>query len=99
MRFAMENGQICFLLRKFLAMSSAIQKIASNCGCDAVVHLSPEETPPLNAFFLNPSKRGANKNPKNLKKHYVSNGHNPKDSNFLKKTTYTTHKQEQKKTR
>ena len=35
----MKNGQICFSLRKFLAISSAIQKIASDCGCDAVVHL------------------------------------------------------------
>ena len=42
MRFAMKNGQICFSLRKFLAISSAIQKIASDCGCDAVVHLGPE---------------------------------------------------------
>ena len=40
MRFAMKNGQICFSLRKFLAISSAIRKIASDCGCDAVVHLA-----------------------------------------------------------
>ena len=39
MRFAMKNGQICSSLRKFLAILSAIQKIASDCGCDAVVHL------------------------------------------------------------
>ena len=39
MHFAMKNGQICFSLRKFLAISPAIQKIASDCGCDAVVHL------------------------------------------------------------
>ena len=39
MRFAMKNGQICFSLRKFLAISSAIQKVASDCSCDAVVHL------------------------------------------------------------
>ena len=39
MHFAMKIGQICFSLRKFLAISSAIQKIASDCGCDAVVHL------------------------------------------------------------
>ena len=35
MHFAMKNGQICFSLRKFLAISPAIQKIASDCGCDA----------------------------------------------------------------
>ena len=39
MHFAMKNGRICFSLRKFLAISPAIQKIASDCGCDAVVHL------------------------------------------------------------
>ena len=39
MHFAMKSGQICFSLPKFLAISSAIQKIASDCGCDAVVHL------------------------------------------------------------
>ena len=39
MHFAMKNGQICVSLRKFLAISPAIQKIASDCGCDAVVHL------------------------------------------------------------
>ena len=39
MRFAMKNGQICFSLRKYLAISPAIQKIASDCGCNAVVHL------------------------------------------------------------
>ena len=39
MHFAMKNGQTCFSLRKFLAISPAIQKIASDCGCDAVVHL------------------------------------------------------------
>ena len=39
MHFAMKNGQIRFSLRKFLAISLAIQKIASDCGCDAVVHL------------------------------------------------------------
>ena len=32
------NGQICFSLRKLLAISSAIQKIAGDCGCDALVH-------------------------------------------------------------
>ena len=41
MHFAMKNGQICFSLQKFLAISPAIQKIASDCGCDAVVHLAP----------------------------------------------------------
>ena len=45
MHFAMENGQICFSLRKFLAISLAIQKIASDCGCDAVVHLDLGEVP------------------------------------------------------
>ena len=40
MRFAMKNGETCFSLRKFLAISPAIQKIASDCGCDAVVHLA-----------------------------------------------------------
>ena len=40
MHSAMKNGQICFSLRNFLAISSAIQKIASDCGCDAVVHLA-----------------------------------------------------------
>ena len=39
MRFAMKNDQICLSLQKFLAISSAIQKITSDCGCDAVVHL------------------------------------------------------------
>ena len=39
MHFAMKNGKFCFSLRKFLAISPAIQKIASDCGCDAVVHL------------------------------------------------------------
>ena len=39
MHFAMKKGQICFPLRKILAISSAIQKIASDCGCDAAVHL------------------------------------------------------------
>ena len=39
MHFAMKNGKIRFLMRKFLAISPAIQKIASDCGCDAVVHL------------------------------------------------------------
>ena len=43
MRFAMKNGQICFSLRKFLAISSAIHKIASDCGCDAVVHFDCDE--------------------------------------------------------
>ena len=38
MHFAMKNGKISFSLRKFLAISPAIQKIASDCGCDAVVH-------------------------------------------------------------
>ena len=42
MHFAMKNGQICFSLRKFLAISSAIRKITSDCGCDAVVHLAFE---------------------------------------------------------
>ena len=35
-RFAMKNGQMCSSLRKFLAISSAIQKIASDCSCGAV---------------------------------------------------------------
>ena len=39
MHFAMKTGQSCFLLWKFLAISLAIQKIATDCGCDAVVHL------------------------------------------------------------
>ena len=39
MHFAMKNGQISFSLREFLAISAAIWKIASDCGCDAVVHL------------------------------------------------------------
>ena len=43
MHFAMKNGQLCFSLRKFLAISPAIQKIASDCGCDAVVHLGATE--------------------------------------------------------
>ena len=43
MHVAMKNGQICFSLRKLLAISPAIQKIASDCGCDAVVHLGTEE--------------------------------------------------------
>ena len=42
MYFAMKNGQICFSLWKFLAIALAIQKIASDCGCDAVVHLAPQ---------------------------------------------------------
>ena len=42
MHVVMKNGQICFSLRKFLAISSAIQKIASDCGRDAVVHLGVE---------------------------------------------------------
>ena len=43
MRSAMKNGQTCFSLRKFLAISSAIlAKIASDCSCDAVVHLDWE---------------------------------------------------------
>ena len=42
MHFAMKNAQICFLLRKFLAISPAIQRIASDCGCDAVVHLAQD---------------------------------------------------------
>ena len=42
MHFAMKNGKICFSLRKFLAISPAIQKIASDCGCDAVVHSARE---------------------------------------------------------
>ena len=40
MRFAMKDGKIRFSLRNFLAISSAIQKLASDCGCDAVVHLA-----------------------------------------------------------
>ena len=45
MRFAMKNGKICFSLRKFLPISPAIQKIASDCGCDAVVlHLAQRYT-------------------------------------------------------
>ena len=43
MHFAMKNGQIRFSLRKFLAISSAIQKIASDCGFDAVVHSGPRQ--------------------------------------------------------
>ena len=47
MRFVMRNGQICFSLRKFLAIAPAIQKIVSDCGCDAVVHLGEKlYTPP-----------------------------------------------------
>ena len=42
MHSAMRNGQICFSLRKFLAISPAIQKITSDCGCDAVVHLGEQ---------------------------------------------------------
>ena len=42
MHFAMKNGQIFFSLRKFLAMSLAMQKIASDCGCDAVVYLGAD---------------------------------------------------------
>ena len=38
MHFAMKNGQTCFSLRKCLAISPATQKIASDCGCDPVVH-------------------------------------------------------------
>ena len=33
-------AKFCFSLRKFFAISPAIQKIASDCGCDAVVHLA-----------------------------------------------------------
>ena len=36
---AMKNGQICFSLPKCLAIWPAIQKIACDFGCDAVVHL------------------------------------------------------------
>ena len=39
--------QSCFSLWKFLAISSAIQKSASDCGCDAVVHLAGESNRPL----------------------------------------------------
>ena len=45
MHFAMKNGKICFSLPKFLAISPAIQKIASDCGRDAVVHLVNLEGP------------------------------------------------------
>ena len=45
MHFAMKNVKICFSLRKFLAILPAIQKIASDCGCDAVVHLAPHPDP------------------------------------------------------
>ena len=45
MRFAMKNDQICFSLLKFLAISPAIQKIATDCGCDAVVHLVQPQYP------------------------------------------------------
>ena len=38
MRFAMKNGKLRFSMRKLLAISSAIPKIASDCGCDAVLH-------------------------------------------------------------
>ena len=37
----MKQGQLCLSLQWFLAISSAIQKIASNCACDAVVHSVP----------------------------------------------------------
>ena len=43
MHFAMKTGKMCFSLRKFLAISLAIQKIASDCGCDAVVHLDQHQ--------------------------------------------------------
>ena len=46
MRFAMKNGQICFSLREYLAISSANRKIASDCGYDAVVHLAPDRYGP-----------------------------------------------------
>ena len=39
MHFAMKSGKISFSLWKFLAISPAVPKIASDCGCDAVVHL------------------------------------------------------------
>ena len=39
MHFAMKNGQFASRCGKFLAISPAIQKIASDCSCDAVVHL------------------------------------------------------------
>ena len=42
MHFAMKNGKFGFSLRKFLAISLVLQKIASDCGCDAVVHLASE---------------------------------------------------------
>ena len=51
MHFAMKSGQICFSLQKFLAISSAIQKIASDCGCDAVVHLVMATTNARNSVF------------------------------------------------
>ena len=50
MRFAMKNGQICFSLRKFLTISSAIQKIASDCGFDGVVHSA--RNPPRKCLFM-----------------------------------------------
>ena len=42
MHVAMKNGKFRFSLRKFLAISPAIQKIASDSGCDAAVHLGGE---------------------------------------------------------
>ena len=55
MHVAMKNGKICFSLRKFLVISPAIQKIASDCGCDASVLLPlfvlPLELSP-NAYYL-----------------------------------------------
>ena len=60
MHFAMKNGQICFSLRKFLAISSAIQKIASDCGCDAVVHLAKVWTRYLRGeFWSSPLRVGS----------------------------------------
>ena len=47
MRFEMKNGKICFSLRKFIAISPAIQKIATDCGCDAVVHSAQIATNPF----------------------------------------------------
>ena len=37
MYFAMNNGQICFSPPNFFAISSAVQQMTSDCGCDAVV--------------------------------------------------------------
>ena len=38
MSFLMMNGHICLSLQKLLAISLASPKIASDCGCNIVVH-------------------------------------------------------------